>query len=545
MAIRGATERRISDLWNRPIEWAHGLSLRVLEWFTQERWNLLLTILALVVANLIILQFFLQGQDNRAIAFVILALLVPLMWHFPELSIAVFIISGSRLLVNTMYFAIGPGGGTGERTVNTFFLIILTARALYEYLRLTRSERPKIFSWFSALLILFWFYYMMHVAYIYLFLYNVPPADSADVVLGTYRPGLFRFFDYHMLWIGVLPVAFLMRDLERVRRALLIVGVVVGLSVLALLIEYFAPLPTFWKVVFQIRAAGETQEGYRVRDPSVMYLMVAGLFTALYSLGHVRGWRNVLVVTYVAAATYGVLITKNRALWIAIMPLVPFALLWKPPAVLGRQLVVISVSALLFLAGMLHPVFYEAVSQKINETVERWQRSYAFGGDPRNDPSYQWRLREKEAWEIEIQKSNSFQILFGRGLEEPYGLYIPLTMKGYSDPRFSQLYVEKQGMHFSWLYRLLTIGWIGTTLFALLLIGALVRIGTAFVKIKSPFVRSLLMGVAGGTVAGIGYDTIHSSPLDGAPFFPIVLLWSVAELAFHWHRTGQLNDINE
>jgi len=76
----------------RPIEWAHGQSLRLLEWFNQERWTLALTLLALVLANLVIL-FFLQGQDNQAIAFVILFLLAPLMWFIPELSIAVFIIA--------------------------------------------------------------------------------------------------------------------------------------------------------------------------------------------------------------------------------------------------------------------------------------------------------------------------------------------------------------------------------------------------------------------------------------------------------------------
>ncbi|MFN3691246.1 MAG: hypothetical protein ACK4UU_10020, partial [Fimbriimonadales bacterium] len=167
MAIRGATERRITDLWNRPIEWAHGASLRLLEWFTQERWNLLLTILALIVANLVILQFLLQGQDNRAIAFVILALLAPLMWVITELCVAVLIISGSSLLVNAMYFAAGPGGGTGERTLTLAFLGIASARALYEYLRTPREQRPRLLSWFTGILLLFWAYYIGHVAYIY------------------------------------------------------------------------------------------------------------------------------------------------------------------------------------------------------------------------------------------------------------------------------------------------------------------------------------------------------------------------------------------
>lgn len=545
MAIRGATERRISDLWNRPIEWAHGVSLRVLEWFTQERWNILLTILALVVANLIILQFFLQGQDNRAIAFVILALLAPLMWVIPELSIAVFIIAGSRLIVNAMYFAVGPGGGTGERTLTLLFFGIVTARALYEYLRTPCNERPRLFTWFTAILILFWTYYMGHVAYIYLFRYDAIPPDSTEAALGIYRPGVFRHFDHHMLWIGILPVIILMRNLERAKRVLAIVGVVVGLGVLSLIIEYFAPLPAFWKILFQIRAAGETAEGYRVRDPAVMYLMVAGLFTAIYSIGYLRGWRTALAVVYILAATYGVLITKNRALWAAILPIVPLALLWKPPAVLMRQAAVLGATLLLLLAGMLNPQFNQIVQQKIAEAAERWQRNIAFGGDPRNDPSYQWRLREKEAWEVKMAKLSWIERLIGKGLEEPYGFYITLRQAGYQGPRFNQIYIEKVQMHFPWLKRLLSIGLIGTALLALVLAAALIRIAWAFLAVNHPFTRALLMGVGAGTVAAIGYDAIHSGPLDSAPVFPIILLWSLAELTFHWRRTGQLQAESE
>ena len=123
MAIQTRRERqgRFSDLWNRPIEWLHGLSLRPLDWFTQERWTTPLTILALGLANLMIVYFFLQGQDNRAIAFVVLTLLAPLMWVIPELSVAVLIIAGSSLLVNAMYFAAGAGG-TGERTLTLAFV---------------------------------------------------------------------------------------------------------------------------------------------------------------------------------------------------------------------------------------------------------------------------------------------------------------------------------------------------------------------------------------------------------------------------------------
>jgi hypothetical protein len=542
MATRPIREPRapLGSVLMRPIEWAHGRSLRLLEWFNQERWTLALTLLALVLANLVILFFFLQGQDNRAIAFVTLFLLAPLMWLVPELSIAVFIIAGSRLIVNAMYFAAGPGGGTGERTLTVLFFLIVSARAVYEYLRIPAQERPRLLTWLTGAVLLFWVYYMGHVAYIYLFRYHEVPPDSPEAVLGFYRPSVFRYFDSHILWIGILPLMVLMRDLERAKRALLIVGVVVGLGVATLVWEYFAPLPEAWKIVFQIRAAMETKEGYRVREPAVMYLMVAALFAAIYSLGYVRGWRAAVVIAYILAAVYGILITKNRALWAAITPIVPLALLWKPPAVLARQTAVLAAVGLLLGAGMLNPQFYSIVQQNIEETMERWQRNYAYGGDPRNDPSYQGRLRENEAWEVKMRQLSPLERLIGRGLEEPYGLYLSLADMGYGS-RFTSVYIEKTRMHFSWLRRLLAIGIIGTSLLTLTLVVALVRIAWAFLKVNHPFTRALMMAVGAGTVAAIGYDAIHSGPLDSAPVLPIILLWSLAELTFHWQRTRQLD----
>jgi hypothetical protein len=167
-----------------------------------------------------------------------------------------------------------------------------------------------------------------------------------------------------------------------------------------------------------------------VRDPAVMYLMVAALFAAIYSLGYVRGWRAAVVVAYILAAVYGVLVTKNRALWAAIMPIVPLALLWKPPAILARQTAVLAAVGLLLGAGMLNPQFYSIVQQKIEEAMERWQRNYAYGGDPRNDPSYQGRLREKEAWEIKMSRLSPTRATLRKGtgralwvLFEPFRLW--------------------------------------------------------------------------------------------------------------------------
>jgi len=513
--------------------------LRLLGWLNEEQRTLLLTLLALLASNSIILFFMLHGQDNRAIAYTLLVLLAPLAWVIPELSIALFLIAGSRLIVNAMYYA-SPLPGTGERTIILLFFFIVSARAVYEWMRTPREERPRLASWLTAILALFWGYYMLHVAYIFIFRYHETRVDNVEAILGYYKPGIIRHFDAHMLWIGVLPLIVVLRDLRRCLRVLTIVGIVVALGIFTLILEYFTPLPEVWKIVFQIRDAGESAEGYRVRDPAVMYLMVIVLFTAIYALGYLRGWRNSLAVLLILASVYGVLITKNRALWAALIAVLPFALFWKPPAVLARQALTLGVTALLLGAGMLHPAFNRAITQKVNEAAERWQRNYIYGGDPRNDPSYQFRLREKEAWEATISRFTLLERFVGRGLEEPYGFYLPLSVKGYPAQRFKNVYFEKINMHFPWLARQTQIGWIGVALLALTLAAGLARIGHAFIVVKHPLTRALLMGVGAGTLAAIGYDAVHSGPLDSPPVLPVILLWSLAELTFHWHRTGQL-----
>jgi hypothetical protein len=87
----------------RPIEWAHGQSLRLLEWFNQERWTLMLTLLALLITNSFLLYLLLQGQDTRALAFVIILFVIVLSWLVPELSIAVLIVGGTGLYINLLF----------------------------------------------------------------------------------------------------------------------------------------------------------------------------------------------------------------------------------------------------------------------------------------------------------------------------------------------------------------------------------------------------------------------------------------------------------
>ncbi len=526
----------------RPMEWISAITARLSGAMSQERWTLLLTALAVILANLVVVNFFLQGQDNRAIAFVILILIAPLVFLITELTISIFLISSTGLLVNTFYFAAGSGGGTGERTLILTFLSILVARAIYEYLHTPPEQRPRLLTWFTGLYLLFYLFYMLHVGYIYLFQYHDIRADSRDAVLGFYRPVLFRYFDAHMLWIGLFPIIILLRDYQRLKRVLVVLGVIVFLTAGSLMWEYFTPLPDFWKVAFQLRAAGEEAEGYRVREPAAMYLITLGLFFALYSLGYYRGWGAVVAVLFIVFGTYALMITKNRALWAGALACLPIALLWKPSSVIYRQLLIGTVALIVGSGLMLHPLISTKITRIIDETAQRWQRNYAFGGDPRNDPSYQARLREKEAWEVRMQKLTPFQQLFGAGLEEPYGRYVSLYDAGYRNPRFTKLYIERVEMHFPWLARQLHIGIVGTGLLAAVLLAFFIRAAQAFFATRDPLVRSLIVGVIGGTVALTAFDMLHSDLFDNTISLPVIFLWSAVELTFHWKRTGQLQE---
>lgn len=543
MAIQTQRERvgRITDLWNRPIEWAHTMTLRPLAWFNQERWTMLLTILALVLANLVILFFFLQGQDNRAIAFVILALLAPLAFLIPELSVVVFITAGAGLFVNAMYFAVGPGGGTGERTLLLFFFGILSARALYEYVRTPKAERPRLVSWLTVLLLAYWLYHMAHVGYIYLFTYDSVRPDSVEAALGYARPSIFRHFDYHMLWVGIFPIIVLLRDFQRAKRALIMLGVVMTIGMASVLWEYFAPLPVFFKILFQLRAAGETGEGYRIRDPAPLYLFMVGFFFAIYTIGYLRGWRNALALAYILAATFAILATKNRILWAGILMMLPIALLWKPPQILVRQVWIWGIASLFGLAMMLHPAVNATGTRIANETLERWSRSFSYGGDPRLDGSYQARVREREAWEHTQGKLTLFQRLFGNGLEGTYGYYLPLRQLEGAPKIYSQVYIEKVHMHFAWLGRIRQIGWVGTTLLVLLLTAFFMRAAVLFIKTPNPVARGIIVGIVGAMIGVLSYDLLHML-LHRGEALPVILMWALLELIPHWYRTRQIEE---
>jgi hypothetical protein len=541
MATRPIREPRapLGSVLMRPIEWAHGQSLRLLEWFNQERWTLALTLLALVLANLVVLFFFLQGQDNRAIAFVILALLAPLAFFLPALSVTIFIVLGAGLFGNVMYFALGQGQGTGIRVLTLTFGLILTARAAYEYLRTPPNERPRLMSWLIVTLLLYWAYHMVHVVYIYLSRYHEAPPESIEAVLGMYRPALFRYFDYHILWVGIIPIVILLRNFERFKQVAVLLGIMMAIGLGSVVWEYFAPLPEFFKIMFQLRAAGETAEGYRVRDPAPLYLFMVGFFYAVYMIGFLRGSRNLFALLFVMAATFGILITKNRILWAGILMVLPIALLWKPPQVLMRQLSVFAIAALVFLAMMFYPPVYESVSRIATETVERWNRNYAYGGDPRLDPSYQGRVREREAWEATWAQLTWSEKLFGRGLETGYGFYLSLAGAG-GPVIYRQTYIEKVHIHFAWLGRLIRTGYVGVGLLGLLLLVFFATSVYTFLGIQNITVRAAIVGVVGSTVGILSYDSLHTL-LSRQEALPVILMWSLLPLAWHWQRTGQLD----
>ncbi len=542
MAIKTAREpKRVAELLARPWE---AISARLSGLLNQERWTLLITTIALVLANLVILGLILQGQENRAIAFAVLVMIIPIALLVPEISVVVFICLGAGLFGNAFYFAVGPGGGTGIRVLTLLLLAILSVRAIYEYLQTPKSERPRLFNWIILGILMYWVYHMAHVIYIYLFQYHQLPPGSEEVALGFYRAGLFRYLDYHMFWIGILPLIVLLRDYQRAKRVFVLLGFVMMVGAGSILWEYFAPLPIFFKILFQLQAAGiDASTGdYRIRDPAALYLFMIGFFFALYSLGYLRGWRNnAIVLAFIAATAYAILITQNRILWGGILLVLPIATLWKPPHALMRQLAIVSIAGLFLLAGLLSPRINQIATRIYQTTTERWSRNYAFGGDPRLDPSFQAREREREAWEWSMRNRTTFQTLFGSGLESTYGRYISLHELGLQNPRFRNIYIEKAHMHFAWLKRLTDIGIIGTALLALTLIIFFVRSLVVFYQVRDSMARAMIVGVVGATVGVLAYDSLHTL-LHRSEALPVILMWSLVEIIPHWKRTGQIDN---
>lgn len=533
----------LQRVWGELTERLTKVSVWVSEWFNQEKWVFTITLTLSLVLNIFLSILLLTGRDNLAIAFVVLVIVIPLAILRAEIAVALLIIAGTGQVVNTLYYALESG--TGFRTLSLTLLSVTSARALFEYVRIPKSQRPRLFTGLTVALLLFWVYYMAHVAYIYLFRYDEQPLTNPLVPLGMYRPGIFRYFDTVILWVGIIPTIILLRDVKRAITVAYIVFVVVMASLIALAIDYFVGLPTFWKVLFQIQAAFRTTEGYRVREPSAIFLSLVGFFASIYMLGFVRGWRTQIIIAYIIFGLFTIFVTKLRVLWAAVLVVLPFVLLLKPPQALLRMLGNGLVFALLGSVLMLSPKFFESVSQIVDEAVMRWNRTFSYGGDYTMDPSYQGRLREKEAWEFRMKRLNTFNRLFGAGLEEGYGRYISLneTEMFAQNPRFRQVYVERGSMHFPWLLRQLRLGLVGTALLAVTLLMVFLRGIYAIVVIRNVVVRAVLMGILGATFCAIAVDSIQSEALIRDESFGTIILWSVIEAALHWKRTGQIDVI--
>lgn len=543
MAIRLRWEQKpaLREWLGLPLEWVAALTARVSGWFNQERWTNLLVLGVIVIANLILLSLLVSGQINQAIALTGLILVLPLVWLIPEIGITLFLVAGANLFMNILYYAYIPGLGTGQRSLLVGLLGLVSARAIYEYLHIPREARPRVFTWFTVLLILFWVYYMGHVAYIYIFRYNTPPPDSVLVLLGIYRAGLYRYLDAQMFWIGVLPLIILLRDWRRTVRVAILIGIALIPALVGTAIEYFTPLPEFWKIVLNIRRSGESEEGYRIALPATIHLTILCFWFALYRLGFTRKIAAMFDSALLILSTFIILAIKTRIIWGAILPLLPFAILWKPPQVLVRQAWMFALLGIVGAVFLLEPRINYRVTRLITEVQQRWERNYAFGGDPRLDPSYLARIREKEVWEEDMRKRPLGQLVFGRGIESSYGFYQSLD-KVYNNPRLKQVYLEKTDMHFSWLGRIHRIGYLGAFLLVLLLAGFVLRGIQVFLIVKHSSARMFVFSVVATTIVIILSDTISYNFFNTLEALPIILLWAVVEAALYWHRTGQLGD---
>jgi hypothetical protein len=371
-------------------------------------------------------------------------------------------------------------------------------------------------------------------------MYNIFP-QTPEAALGMYQRGLFRYFDAHMLWIGILPLIILLRDFKRAKRVLMMIGIVVFLGTLVMIIDYIAPLPFAWKVIFQIRRAGETAEGYRISDPAALHLIVLGFCYAVYRLGYTRGISTLISISFIILSLISLIIVKTRILWGGLMVILPFALVWKSSSAFVRQVWMLGVMILLVLTSLLHPTIYEISLRLTREALLRWQRTFEVGGDPTRDGSYQARLREKEAWEMKMARLKLFQKVFGAGLEEPYGVYEPVS-RIYQNPRFHKVYFEKTSLHFSWLARLLQIGIIGVVLLGVVLAACIVRAIHVFWIVKHPALRALIFAIAAATFVMLPFDAIQYETLSTLPALPVILSWAFLETVLHWKRTGQIPD---
>lgn len=532
MAYQAPRVKRSGTIWDSILDgWGS-----IANWLTAERLSMGTFLLFVIAANVTILYLFLSDRMSLAILVAVLGLIAPLSFFWPHVGLVVFVAVTAGGFVNAIHFV--TEGASGERTLSLVMAVALSARALWEWVGIPRDKRPKILSGLVFFLLLFQSFYLLHIAYIYIF---DPDIRGTDIYVKEFAAGFwkptFRYFDHLPLWLMVIPAMVILSKPERLKT------VIAGFIILALwstvitVWEYISPLPRELKIAFKLFQTGESAEGNRIlSSPGYMLVFFLGMLLVAFKglnakLNGFWVWA-VFGLVMIAFASW-----KGRIIWGLFAASVPFLMFMKPREAVARHLTTALAFALVVAAALFHPAVNDQATKIWVEVATRFEKTF----DPRDytgQGSFAWRVIEARYAIDTWSGGTMFQKWFGQGLQTPYGFYetVPMTRWGFGGTW------QKTHIHNQYVGVLLRIGIVGLFLYLLLIGAFFYRLFVVWKVTDNRYARAFVLSLGAFMVSLFIFQAFHIMISQPEALPIIVIGWAILELIPYYKRIGFIQD---
>jgi len=520
---------RIQNTWIRIIEPYNAL-LRVI---SHERLVNGIIIAAVTLATLFITFLYLTDRSEYVPVFIGFVLVVPLTFLLPELGVLVYCLTISSQLMNVVKLA--TFGASGRFFLMAGLLMVLTFRAWWEYLRIPKEERPRLFSVFTIAMAVFLAFYATHVVYSLMYTFVLSPPVLVRPITPSYFnripeiSELIKAADWPLAWVMVFPAIVLLRNPVRARRFFIGLGAIILFFSGLMTLEYVAPLPPIAKAVLGIGRAYETEQGYRVSGFEGIHTIVCGSLIMLAFLGIDRRWNKPWAYVFYLLTITAILVNKYRGTWISYALAAPIVLMHRRVTANVRLATAGFVMFVFLTALTFVPPFSTQISRLAGETYDRFMLTFsesdAFGGKG----TIGGRLGEVDYVMYHWRSGSTFQQLFGFGLDTPYGYY----EKIHRDTMFATHY-EKSYIHVGWVAIFYKLGIFGVILTLVLFAAYFIRARQILKMTDNIYVRAFIGAGIGWMLFCLLRNMTGSVVTAGGPVMPFVVIWTTTELLPYW-----------
>lgn len=529
ITTRQTLGNRIQNTWIRIIE-PYNAFLRVV---SHERLINGIIISAVTLATLFITYLYVTGRAEFVPVFVGFVLIVPLTFLLPELGVLVYCLTISSQLMNVVKLA--TFGASGRFFLMAGLLLVLSFRAWWEYLRIPKEERPRLFSVFTIAMAVFLAFYAVHVIYSVMHVFVLSPPVMVRPITPSYFnripeiSELIKAADWPLAWIMVFPAMILLRNPVRAKRFFIGLGAVILFFSGLMTLEYVAPLPPIAKAVLGIGRAYETEQGYRVSGFEGVHTITCGSLIMLAFLGIDRRWNKPWAYFLYLMTITAILVNKYRGTWFSYALAAPIVLMHRKVTA-NLRLLTAGFVLFTFLVGLTFvPPFSTQISRLAGETYDRFMLTFSEGDALGGKGTIGGRIGEVEYVMYKWRNGTNFQQLFGFGLDTPYGYYERI----HRNTQFSTMY-EKSYIHVGWVALLYKLGIFGVALTLLMFLTYFIRARQILKMTDNLYVRAFIGAGIGWMLFCLVRNMTGSVITAGGPVMPFIVVWTTTELLPYW-----------